>query len=96
MFGISLPQSFLQMSTIFISILIESLPFVTLGVLISGVIQIFVTEEMFAKIMPKNRILAVIFASFLGILFPSCECGIVPIVSRIVASHIGITHKYVV
>lgn len=91
MFGISLPQSFLQMNTIFISILIEALPFVTLGVLISGVIQIFVTEEMIAKIMPKNKVLAVIFASFLGILFPSCECGIVPIVSRLVAKGVPIS-----
>ncbi|MFK9094145.1 permease [Bacillus salipaludis] len=91
MFGISLPQSFLQMNTIFISILIEALPFVTLGVLISGIIQIFVTEEMIAKIMPKNRALAVIFASFLGILFPSCECGIVPIVSRLVSKGVPIS-----
>ncbi|WHY78850.1 permease [Neobacillus sp. WH10] len=91
MFGISLPQSFLQMNTIFISILIEALPFVTLGVLISGIIQIFVTEEMIAKIMPKNRVLAVVFASFLGILFPSCECGIVPIVSRLVSKGVPIS-----
>ncbi|MEH7375474.1 MULTISPECIES: permease [Bacillaceae] len=91
MFGISLPQSFLQMNTIFISILIEALPFVTLGVLISGIIQIFVTEEMIAKIMPKNKVLAVIFASFLGILFPSCECGIVPIVSRLVSKGVPIS-----
>ena len=91
MFGISLPESFLQMNTIFISILIEALPFVTLGVLISGIIQIFVTEEMIAKIMPKNKILAVIFSSLLGILFPSCECGIVPIVSRLVAKGVPIS-----
>jgi uncharacterized membrane protein YraQ (UPF0718 family) len=91
MFGISLPQRFLEMNTIFISILIEALPFVTLGVLISGIIQIFVTEEMIAKIMPKNKILAVIFASFIGILFPSCECGIVPIVSRLVAKGVPIS-----
>lgn len=91
MFGISLPQRFLEMNTIFISILIEALPFVTLGVLISGVIQIFVTEEMIAKIMPKNKILAVIFAGFIGILFPSCECGIVPIVSRLVAKGVPIS-----
>lgn len=91
MFGITLPQSFLQMNTIFISILIEALPFVTLGVLISGIIQIFVTEEMIAKIMPKNKVLAVIFATFLGILFPSCECGIVPIVSRLVSKGVPIS-----
>ncbi|NRD78317.1 permease [Bacillus sp. BRMEA1] len=91
MFGISLPQSFLQMNTIFISILIEALPFVTLGVLISGIIQIFLTEEMIAKIMPKNKILAVVFASLIGIFFPSCECGIVPIVSRLVAKGVPIS-----
>jgi uncharacterized membrane protein YraQ (UPF0718 family) len=91
MFGLTLPQSFLQMNTIFISILIEALPFVTLGVLISGIIQIFLTEEMIAKVIPKNRILAVLFASFLGFLFPSCECGIVPIVRRLTAKGVPIS-----
>ncbi|MGG5253393.1 permease [Neobacillus sp. SM06] len=91
MFGISLPQSFLQMNTIFISILIEALPFVTLGVVVSGIIQIFVTEEMIAKIIPKNPILAVLFASLLGMFFPSCECGIVPIVKRLVAKGVPIS-----
>jgi uncharacterized membrane protein YraQ (UPF0718 family) len=46
---------------------------------------------MIAKIMPKNKVLAVIFASFLGILFPSCECGIVPIVSRLVSKGVPIS-----
>lgn len=91
MSGFSLPQSFLQMNTIFISILIEALPFVTLGVLISGIIQIFVTEEMITKIMPKNPILAVLFASLLGMFFPSCECGIVPIVKRLVLKGVPIS-----
>lgn len=79
-----LSQSFLQLNTIFISILIEAIPFVLIGVLIAGVIQIFVTEEMLAKIIPKNRFLAVIYATLLGALFPACECGIVPIVRRLI------------
>ncbi|GIN84834.1 UPF0718 protein YcgR [Heyndrickxia sporothermodurans] len=83
-------QSFLQMNTIFISILIESLPFVLLGVLISGIIQMFVTEEMIAKIIPKNRFLAVLTTTFLGALFPACECGIVPITRRLMAK--GVPH----
>jgi uncharacterized membrane protein YraQ (UPF0718 family) len=91
MFGLTLPQSFLQMNTIFISILIEALPFVTLGVLISGIIQIFLTEEMIAKVIPKNRVLAVLFASLLGFFFPSCECGIVPIVRRLTAKGVPIS-----
>ncbi|WP_026692351.1 permease [Peribacillus kribbensis] len=78
-------QSFLQMNTVFISILIEAIPFILLAVLISGVIQIFVTEEMLAKIIPKNRYLSIIVTMFLGILFPACECGIVPLTKRLIA-----------
>lgn len=89
-----LSQSFLQLNTIFISILIEAIPFVLIGVLIAGMIQIFVTEEMLAKMIPKNRVLAVLYGTLLGALFPACECGIVPIVRRLllkgVPLHAGI------
>jgi uncharacterized protein len=78
------------MNTIFISILIEALPFVILGVLISGIIQMFVSEEMVARMMPKNPFLAVLFSIFLGALFPACECGIVPIVKRLVQKGVPI------
>ncbi|MED3726140.1 permease [Priestia filamentosa] len=77
-------ESFLQMNTVFISILVEALPFVVLGVIISGVIQMFITENMLAKIIPKNRFLSVIVTSVLGSLFPACECGIVPITRRLI------------
>jgi uncharacterized membrane protein YraQ (UPF0718 family) len=89
-----LTQSFQQLNSIFISILIESIPFVLIGVFISGIIQMFVTEEMIAKIIPKNRYLAVLYGTILGSLFPACECGIVPIVRRLllkgVPLHAGI------
>ncbi|SFA87740.1 MULTISPECIES: permease [unclassified Bacillus (in: firmicutes)] len=88
---IFLPNSFYQMNTVFISILIESLPFVIIGVFIAGIIQMFVTEEKIAKIMPKNPILAVLFGTFLGALFPACECGIVPIVKRLVGKGVPIS-----
>ena len=56
-------QSFLQLNTIFISILIESIPFILIGVFISGFIQMFVSEETIARIIPKNRFLAVLYAT---------------------------------
>ncbi|MED4619563.1 permease, partial [Priestia megaterium] len=70
---------------IFISILIEALPFILLGVIISGIIQIFVTDEMMAKAIPKNKFGAIVLASVIGALFPACECGIVPITRRLMA-----------
>ncbi|TFE23542.1 permease [Cohnella luojiensis] len=76
-------KTFLQMNTIFLSMIMEAIPFVLLGVLISGVIQSFITERWIARIMPKNRFLASLFGCSVGILFPSCECGIVPITRRL-------------
>ncbi|WP_027410311.1 permease [Anoxybacteroides tepidamans] len=78
-------KSFLQLNTIFVSILIESMPFVLIGVFISGIIQMFVTEEMVQRWVPKNKVLAVLYSALIGILFPACECGIVPITRRLVA-----------
>lgn len=76
-------STFLQLNTIFISIIIEAFPFVLIGVFISGLIQMFVTEQMIAKIVPKNRVLGVLYGALIGALFPSCECGIIPIVHRL-------------
>lgn len=76
-------STFLQLNTIFISILIEAIPFVLIGVFVAGFIQIFVKEELVAKLIPKNKFLAVLYGTLIGGLFPACECGIVPIVRRL-------------
>jgi len=84
------PPSLLNLNTIFLSILIEALPFVLIGVLIAGVIQIFVTEEHIQRWLPKNKFMAVIMSCVVGALFPACECGIVPIVRRLVSKGVPI------
>jgi uncharacterized protein len=84
------PPSLLNLNTIFLSILIEALPFVLIGVLIAGTIQIFVTEEHIQKLIPKNKVLAVIMSCIVGALFPACECGIVPIVRRLISKGVPI------
>ncbi|WP_416148312.1 permease [Salipaludibacillus sp. HK11] len=85
-----IPQSLLTFNTIFLSVLIEALPFVLVGVFIAGTIQVFVTEEHIKKLIPKNRILAILMSCFIGALFPACECGIVPIVRRLVSKGVPI------
>lgn len=79
-----IPNSVLQMSTIFLSIVIEALPFVLLGCLISGALQVFLTPERVKRWLPNNRFLSILTGSVLGFFFPSCECGIVPIVHQFV------------
>lgn len=79
-----IPNSVLQMSTIFLSIVIEALPFILLGCLISGALQVFLTPERVKRWLPDNRFLSILTGSVLGFFFLSCECGIVPIVHQFV------------
>ncbi|MFS5954560.1 permease [Streptococcus agalactiae] len=77
-----LPDSVLQWFAIFISIIIEALPFVLLGTILSGIIEVFITPDIVNKFLPKNKFLRVLFGTFVGFVFPSCECGIIPIINQ--------------
>ncbi|HGC8093222.1 TPA: permease [Streptococcus agalactiae] len=77
-----LPDSVLQWFAIFISIIIEALPFVLLGTILSGIIEVFITPDIVNKFLPKNKFFRVLFGTFVGFVFPSCECGIIPIINR--------------
>jgi uncharacterized membrane protein YraQ (UPF0718 family) len=65
--------------TIFLSIVLESLPFVLLGVLLSSLIQQFVTQEQMVRWLPRNKGLAVAASSLLGMAVPICDCGTMPV-----------------
>jgi uncharacterized membrane protein YraQ (UPF0718 family) len=74
-------QSF---KTIFISLILEALPYILLGVLLSSLLQTFVPESTIRRFTPSNPILGILFACLIGILFPMCECGMIPIVRRLI------------
>jgi len=69
--------------TIFLAIVIEATPFIILGVLFSGTVGAFIKDEWILKFIPKNRFLSHLFTAFLGLFFPVCECGNVPIVRKL-------------
>ena len=77
-----LPSSVLQAGAIFLSIIIEALPFVLIGSIISGIIEVYITPERVYRFLPKNKFGRIFFGTFIGFIFPSCECGIVPIINR--------------
>ncbi|MFC4597072.1 permease [Cohnella hongkongensis] len=69
---------------IFISIILEALPFLLIGVVVSALLQAFVSDELVRKITPRHPIPGVLFGSLLGIVLPLCECGMIPIVRRLI------------
>lgn len=66
----------------FLSVLLEGIPFLLLGSLISGLVDAFVSPERLARILPRNPVAAVLMSGLLGLLFPMCECGSVVVIRR--------------
>ena len=75
----SLPNQLQDLLTLSISVIIESLPFVLLGILLSIVVQVWIPDRWIMRVLPQNPILRRAVISFLGIFLPVCECGNVPL-----------------
>jgi uncharacterized membrane protein YraQ (UPF0718 family) len=76
-------QDVFQFVKTFVSIIWEAFPFVVLGAIIAGILEEVVPQQAIAKLVPKNPFLAVAIGAVLGLVFPMCECGIVPVMRRL-------------
>ena len=74
-----LPASVLQWFAIFISIIIEALPFVLLGTILSGFIEVYVTPDLVRRYLPKNKFLRILFGTFVGFIFLLVNVGLFPL-----------------
>jgi uncharacterized membrane protein YraQ (UPF0718 family) len=65
--------------TLSISVIIESLPFVILGITVSIAVQLWVPSHRMFRFLPRTPILRRVVLSLLGVMLPVCECGNVPL-----------------
>ncbi|MEU0785989.1 permease [Streptomyces sp. NPDC006173] len=70
--------------TVFVAVVVQALPFLVLGVLLSAVIAVFVPPSFFARALPKRPALAVPVAGMAGAILPGCECASVPVAGALV------------
>ena len=73
-------------STVFVAIVLQAMPFLALGVALSGAIAALLRNNALSRFLPKRPALAVPMAGICGIALPGCECGSVPIAGRLMAS----------
>ncbi|WP_137292382.1 permease [Nocardioides dongxiaopingii] len=71
-------------STIFVAIVIQSTPFLVIGVILSAVISALLSEKVLDRVVPKNPALGVPVAGVAGIGLPGCECAAVPIAGSLI------------
>lgn len=69
---------------IFVSLVIQILPFLLIGAILSSLIQIFVPKDKFNRLFEKTDIKSLILALFAGVFFPVCDCAMVPVASSII------------
>lgn len=87
----TVPAEFQDWVTIFLGILVEATPFLLLGVVISSLVHIFVTEDALLRYVPKNPVLSLVPALGIGMLMPVCECGNVAVARRFLAKGVPVS-----
>jgi uncharacterized protein len=81
----ALSASWLQTwETVFVSVMLQAVPFLVFGVILSAVIAVFVPRSFWARALPRHPALAVPVAGAAGVVLPGCECGSVPIAGSLI------------
>ena len=70
--------------TLFVSIMVQALPFLVLGTILSAAITAFVPTRFFDRALPRRPTAAVPVAGLAGALLPACECGSVPVAGALI------------
>ena len=71
-------------SIIFTAIVVEAIPFVLLGAVVAGAIEVFVSDRVFGRVTRLPSALQLPVAALGGFAFPVCECGSVPVARRLI------------
>ncbi len=72
----------------FLAIIVEALPFMLIGSLAGGIIEIFVSVSWVERVFQQRKTRAVFLAGGMGLFFPVCECAIIPVVRRLLGKGI--------
>ncbi|NTW38109.1 MAG: hypothetical protein HGB17_18840, partial [Syntrophobacteraceae bacterium] len=66
------------------AIFLEAAPFLLLGAFLSALSEVFLTPERLTRWIPERWPVQLLFGIAAGLVFPTCECGVVPIARRFI------------
>jgi len=69
---------------VFLGIMLQAVPFLMIGVLISSAIQIFISRDTIERRFPKRLLPGMAAAILFGFLLPVCDCASIPIFRSLV------------
>ncbi len=80
---VTLPPSFFDAGFLFLSLVVQGVPFLLLGAAVSALVNQFVPMERLLSRFPKHPAAAAVCGATVGFLIPTCECAAVPLVRRL-------------
>lgn len=66
-------------ASITVAVVLQALPFLVFGVVVSGIISVAIPESFVRRVIPRSPFAAVPAAAASGMLLPGCECASVPV-----------------
>jgi uncharacterized membrane protein YraQ (UPF0718 family) len=66
-----------------VGLLLQALPFLLVGILISSAVETFITPAFIERHFPKSTAAGMLVALFAGFCIPVCDCATVPVFSRL-------------
>src|ERR671910_1261937 len=93
MLGFSLPPEVQDLITLALSIVVEALPFVILGALVSVIVRLFAPTQRILQLLPKRPLLRRLSISLFGTFMPVCECGNVPVARGLVIRGLSVAES---
>jgi uncharacterized protein len=73
-----------NLAAVFLGIFMEAVPYLLIGTLASALVEVFIRSEDLAGWIPRPVLLQVAAGGLLGMFFPVCECGVVPLTRRLI------------
>jgi hypothetical protein len=88
--GLTLPARLNEFVVVFISIFLQSLPFLLLGIFASALVQRHLSAEAVARWLPRRTVSVVLLGSVFGFVAPVCDCGVIPLARRLMTKGVPV------
>ena len=89
----SLPNELQDFITLTLSVVVEALPFVILGALVSVGIRLLATTQRLIQLLPKRPLPRRLAISLFGAFMPVCECGNMPVARGMVIRGLSVAES---
>lgn len=70
-------------ATVFLGIFVEAVPYLLLGTLASGLVEVFFDRDQMSKWISSRPVASSVTGALMGMVFPVCECGVIPLTRRL-------------